>query len=161
VFNELEVLVMYLEAMLTQFLNPPLPTEVISLWKWFEEENVVLPWLGRKEDDKNRLKGLGLVPKNFPAPHATVVVVKKSEKKVKKPAAQAPNVLAAQPGASTHAGADPTLKATGGPGVIDFEDDEESASDPDDSDSENEYVVPRRETEVEKTEVEFDEWNTS
>lgn len=133
---------MYLEAMFSQFLNPPLPTKVISLWKWFEEENAVLPWLGRKEEDKNRLKGLELVQKNFSAPHATVVMAKKSEKKVKKPAAQAPNMLAAQPGTSTHAGAYPTLKAAEGPDVIDFEDDEEPASDSDDSDSENEYVAP-------------------
>jgi hypothetical protein len=38
---------------------------------WFKEEDVVLPWMARRADAKKRLKGLGLAPKNFPAPHDT------------------------------------------------------------------------------------------
>jgi hypothetical protein len=39
--------------------------------KWFEEQNVVLPWLGRKDSDKKRLAAIGLALENFPSPHAT------------------------------------------------------------------------------------------
>jgi hypothetical protein len=39
---------------------------------WFKEEDVVLPWMARRADAKKRLKGLGLAPKNFPAPHDTM-----------------------------------------------------------------------------------------
>lgn len=40
-------------------------------WKWFAEENVVVPWRARKTTDQNRLKALGMSAKNFPAPHNT------------------------------------------------------------------------------------------
>lgn len=70
-------------------------------------------------------------------------------------------MAATQPESSTPADAYSSPKVTAGPDTIDFEDGEESASGSDDSDSEDEYVAPRRETKVEKTEVEFDEWNTS
>ncbi|KAH7066855.1 hypothetical protein BKA63DRAFT_583201 [Paraphoma chrysanthemicola] len=33
--------------------------------KWFEEENVVLPWNARRKADQDRLKTLGLLPHNF------------------------------------------------------------------------------------------------
>ncbi|KAH7071583.1 hypothetical protein FB567DRAFT_612174, partial [Paraphoma chrysanthemicola] len=34
--------------------------------KWFEEQNVVLPWNARRKADQDRLKTLGLLPHNFP-----------------------------------------------------------------------------------------------
>jgi hypothetical protein len=53
--------------------GPASVSKQIMLWasKWFEEENVVLPWLGHKKDDQRRLIDLGLTPENFPSPHAT------------------------------------------------------------------------------------------
>jgi hypothetical protein len=53
--------------------GPASVSKQIMLWasKWFEEENVVLPWLGHKKDDQRRLIDLGLAPENFPSPHAT------------------------------------------------------------------------------------------
>lgn len=38
---------------------------------WFAEETTVLPWMARKNVEKDKLKKLGMGPKNFPAPHAT------------------------------------------------------------------------------------------
>jgi hypothetical protein len=39
--------------------------------KWFEEQKVVLPWLGRKDSEKKRLAAIGLALENFPSPHTT------------------------------------------------------------------------------------------
>ncbi|KAF1914755.1 hypothetical protein BDU57DRAFT_303577 [Ampelomyces quisqualis] len=137
-----------------------------EVWKWFEEENVVLPWLGRKEYDKKRLKKMGLVPKNFPAPYATVIVGKKSKEKSRKPVVQPPNMAAIQPDASTSVVADLDLGATVQLGNLkDIDDYEESASDSEgsesDSETEEDHVASRRTPVVTRSQVRFDEEDTS
>jgi hypothetical protein len=53
---------------------------LLEAWKWFEAENVILPWAARKDDDKKRLKALGLAPNNFPSPHAAADPLAKKSK---------------------------------------------------------------------------------
>jgi hypothetical protein len=61
---------------------------------WFAEENVVLPWVGRGKNDKDRLMALGLRPEHFPllgpvvTPAAPPAPVPKQAKT--KPAAKPP-----------------------------------------------------------------------
>lgn len=38
---------------------------------WFAEENAVLPYMARRNDEKAKLKKLGMKPEHFPAPHIT------------------------------------------------------------------------------------------
>ncbi|OAL05044.1 hypothetical protein IQ06DRAFT_302152 [Phaeosphaeriaceae sp. SRC1lsM3a] len=41
---------------------------------WFAEENAVLPWMARKNDEKSKLKELGMGPRNFPSPHTVTAI---------------------------------------------------------------------------------------
>jgi hypothetical protein len=44
---------------------------LLGACKWFDEQDAVLPWLGRKDGDRKRLAAIGLALDNFLSPHVT------------------------------------------------------------------------------------------
>jgi hypothetical protein len=57
---------------------------LLGVWKWFDEESVVLPFAGRKDKEKKALKALGLGKENFPSPYEAKMT--KEEMRADRPA---------------------------------------------------------------------------